>query len=127
MTDAIRIEGLRPVLKKLDRLADPDAFKRPMNQAVQHLHRRIAKYPKKPSHSTYRRTGTLGRKWTTKVENNGRRGEVGNNVNYAIYVQGPKRRHFHKATGWKTIAEVAEQEQGAVVGYFEAEFKRRAK
>jgi len=118
-----RIEGLDKVLKKLDKVAGVN-YNVPMNQALQHLQRRIAKYPPKPSHSTYRRTGTLGRKWTIKVENNGRQGEIGNNTPYAIYVQGPRRREFHKAAGWKSIDEIADSEAGAVIGYFEDEYKR---
>jgi hypothetical protein len=93
----ITIEGVEDVIKKLDSLGDPAIMRRAMNKSVQHLHRRIAKYPPKPGHSSYRRTGTLGRLWTTKVEQGGKRGIVGNKTPYAIDVQGPRRRHFHKA------------------------------
>jgi hypothetical protein len=96
-----------------------------MNKSVQHLHRRIAKYPLTPGHSSYRRTGTLGRLWTTKVEQGGKRGIVGNKTPYAIDVQGPRRRHFHKAAGWKTISEIGQSETDAVVGYFEEEYRNK--
>jgi hypothetical protein len=124
MSDNIHIEGVGKVIKRLDSLGDPAIMRAAMNKSVQHLHRRVAKYPPKPGHSIYRRTGTLGRRWTTKVEQGGKRGVVGNNTRYAPYVQGPRRRHFHKAAGWVTIAEVADEESGAVLGYFEDEYNK---
>ena len=149
--EIVSIEGLDKVMKKLDKLADDGAFKRPMNQAVQHLIRRVAKYPpQKHGRSQpfvslrqrryffwalasgkiqvpYRRTNTLGRKWTPKVSTNGRRGEVGNNTGYGPFVQGSRQSRFHAGGGWKTVENIAESEAGAVVGYFEKEYKRLAR
>jgi hypothetical protein len=54
---------------------------------------------------------TLGRKWTTKTENSGYTGIVGNNVSYAKYVQDSEyQAYFHKQRGWKTIQDVAKEE-----------------
>lgn len=125
MTDRVQVKGAEKVIKKLNSFKDPAATRRAMDKSVQHLHRRVAKYPPKPGHSAYVRTGTLGRLWTTKIEKNGSRGVVGNSTPYAVYVQGPRRRHFHKAAGWKTIQEVATEESNAVVGYFEDEIRKK--
>ena len=121
------VNGANKAAKKLNSLGDPGIMRRAMNRAVQHIHRRIAKYPPKPAHSTYIRQGSkgLGGRWTTKVEQGGKKGIIGNITPYAIYVQGPRRRHFHKATGWLTIKEVGESETDAVVGYFEDEYRKK--
>ena len=122
MAERVTIHGIGPAIKKLNSLGDPGIMKRGMNRAVQHIHRRIAKYP--AQRTTYRRTGTLGRGWTTDVDQGGKRGIVGNITPYAIYVQGPRRRHFHKAHGWLTIQDVGESEADTVVGYFEDEYRK---
>ncbi len=126
MAERITIHGIGPAIKKLNRLADPGIMKRGMNRAVQHIHRRIAKYPPKPAHSTYIRKGSsgLGGRWTTDVDQGGKRGIVGNITPHAIYVQGSRRRHFHKAAGWLTIQDVGESEADTVVGYFEDEYRK---
>ena len=120
------LNGDGKAIKKLNSLGDPGIMKRGMNRAVQHIHRRIAKYPPKPAHSTYIRKGSrgLGGRWTTDVDQGGKRGIVGNITPYAIYVQGPRRRHFHKAAGWLTIKDVGESEADTVVGYFEDEYRK---
>jgi hypothetical protein len=51
----------------------------------------------------YKRTGTLGRSWTTKITNvfGGIRGEVGTNNPYAGWVQRFKTQQpFHRKSGW---------------------------
>lgn len=125
MADRITVKGAEKVIKKLNSFNDPAAMRRAMDKSLQHIQRRIAKYPPKPGHSTYRRTGTLGRLWTTKIENQGKRGIVGNMTPYATYVQGPRRRYFHKAAGWKSIQEVGTEEANAVIGYFEDEIRKK--
>jgi hypothetical protein len=121
----VKVEGVSKVIKKLDSLGNPEIMRRAMTTSLQHLHRRIAKYPPKPAHSTYRRTNTLGRGWTIDVTDNGRRGEVGiKGIRYARFVQGDRQRHFHKAAGWKTAQDVAEQEAEAVIGYFQKEYNK---
>ena len=129
VSERITIHGIGPAIKKLNSLGDPGIMKRGMNRAVQHLVRRIKKYP--AQQTSYRRTGTLGRGWTTDVDQGGKRGIVGNQSRgkkgkkgYAIYVQGPRQRHFHKAHGWLTIKDVGESEADTVVGYFEDEYRK---
>jgi hypothetical protein len=61
----------------------------------------------------------LGRKWTTAPQGT-RAYVIGNNVSYSPYVHDPeKQAAFHKARGWKTTAQVAEQEGPRVVAFIE--------
>lgn len=76
---------------------------------------RLMKYPPKPPQSTYRRTGTLGRRWTVAgpmKKGNDLEVQVGNKTTYGPYVQGPEgvQVRVHKKTGWPTIDKVGEQE-----------------
>lgn len=123
----VQIEGIQDAVDRVASLDDWKILDRAMHKATKFIQRRLAKYPAKPAHSTYRRTGTLGRRWTDKVTNRGREGEVGNNTEYAIYVQGPKRRSFHEAAGWINIEEMAEKVERDVVDIFDDEYKKAAK
>jgi hypothetical protein len=123
MATTVRVEGVDKVIRKLDKLGDPALVKRAMNRSVQHIHRRIAKYPPGP----WDRSGRLGRSWTTKVDQGGKRGIVGNNVVYAIYVQGPRQRWFHEAHGWLTIEDVKDNESKAIREIFEDEYRKATK
>lgn len=125
MTERVRVIGAEKVIKKLNSFGDPAATRRAMDKSLQHIQRRIAKYPPKPPSSRYRRTGTLGRRWTTKIEKNGSRGIVGNNTSYAPDVQGPEQKVIFKKIGWKTIGTVGREESDAVIGYFEDEIRKK--
>jgi hypothetical protein len=147
----IEVLGDEEVFRKLDGLDDPAVFFRPMTEATAHVQNKIAQYPPSPAGRKqgfktdkqrryffwalkngkitlpYKRTGTLGRKWTTSVSADGRTGRVGNNTPYARVVQDSsyeKYSHYHKETGWITIQNVAKNEQRAVTGYFERQYER---
>jgi hypothetical protein len=63
----------------------------------------------------------LGRKWTVAKENNGLTVIIGNNVSYSPYVHDPeKQAAFHKARGWKTTEQVANEETDVVMRQLEA-------
>ena len=122
------VNGANKAAKKLNSLGDPGIMRRAMNRAMLHLHRRMAKYPPKPAHSTYRRQGAsgLGGRWTTDVTQGGKRGVLGNITPYGKWVQRHDRQtRFHKRAGWKTDKQVAESENDAVVGYFEDEYRKK--
>jgi hypothetical protein len=144
----VTIKGMDAVSLKLRNLQNFTQWATPpMQKTVALLHDEIAKYPTKAAgafsryatpkqrraywakvrsgeigHGAggYIRTGTLGRKWVTKVENsiNGVRGEVGNNTGYAQYVQQlASQQSFHKASGWTTEIEAlrkTEKDRNAV-------------
>ena len=135
------IKGLDKVIAKLEKVGQPGALKKPMTKSVAHLHDKIAKYPPASSanspgsgyswyergYGTRTRTGrgyptseTLGRRWTHEVSADGKRGVVGNNASYGPYVQSfEKQASFHKSRGWKTDADVVDEEDKKVKGFFE--------
>lgn len=128
------IKGLDRVTRKLDTLQKFSAWAYdPMDASVKDIQRELAKYPAKAKgaftrYATpgqrraywakvrsgeanhregvgYVRSGTIGRKWTSRVENsvNGVRGVVGNNAPGAEWVQqASTQQPFHKASGWPT-------------------------
>jgi phage gpG-like protein len=152
MPVTINKKDLAAIARKLESLDDPKVFRRPMTQSVQHLQRKLAKQPPKAAgafsamatpgqrraywakvsagditHGSggYRRSGILRQGWTTEVTNGGRRGVVGTNVPYAVYVQGPQQQPFHAASNYPTTEKVAEEEADTVVGFFEKEYERQ--
>lgn len=141
----IRVEqqGLERAIKRLA-AAKPERYVRGVMQAaVEILKDDIAEYPpateaNSPGRNRWyergygprwrrkdgsvggRRTSqTLGRKWTTRVEDRGMTGKVGNNVTYGPYVQHFKAQaRFHKVRGWKTDKEVAERQGRKILQLF---------
>ena len=85
---SIRIYGIDKLQRKLGNAAANRTLRPPMNDAVNEIQRRMQVYPVRPA-SSYVRTGTLGRRWTNKITTNrsGVRGVVGNNTEYAPWVQ----------------------------------------
>lgn len=115
----IRIDGNDEVGRKLDKLIK--AVKKPyapMKMSVAHLHNKMATYPPKRADSWYRRTGTLGRRWTHKVENEGKRGVVGNNTVYAPRVQSHIQQAWVHRGRWQTDKMVAEAELKTIIDFF---------
>lgn len=122
----------------------------PMTKALNHLQRRLGRYPQKapgafsrlatPAQKRaywakvrsgeigtmkgggYRREGTIGRKWSHRITRHasGITGELTNNAPGAIYVIGDRQQPFHKASGWPQVDDVTEKESKAVQGYFDA-------
>lgn len=72
------------------------------------------------------RTGTLGRKWTVKISRsvNGLTGKVGNNTEYAPFVQSDRfQARFHQKR-WQTDRIVVQRNRAAIVNDFETEIRR---
>lgn len=103
--------------RKLDNLDDlAGILRKPMDRALFRLQNRMADYPPPPPGSTYRRTGTLGRRWVgakreivraTSAEITGR---IGNNTEYGPYVQAKQwQRRVHRGR-WPNDEDVASQE-----------------
>lgn len=117
---SIEIKGVSELTKKLGRMASVDVLRPAMNRSVERLRRDMAVYPSQPALANYKRTGTLGRKWATRVTTNNRGmvGTVGNNTPYAPYVQGHLRQNIHLGY-WQTNEDVIEQNRAAIVGDFQ--------
>ena len=121
MATSIEIKGVDEIVRKLGKVGAMDAFRPPMQRAVERLQRGMAVYPSQPALANYRRTGTLGRKWTTQIRQsvNQMIGSVGNNTPYAPYVQSHLRQNIHLGY-WQTDADVVDANRAAIV----ADFKR---
>jgi len=70
----------------------------------------------------YRRTGTLGRRWTTRVTERGSviEGRVGNNTAYAPLAQGPEGVQSREmaARRWPRVDAVLKKNRGIIERYF---------
>lgn len=71
------------------------------------------------------RTGTLGKKWTVKVSRsaNGVTGKVGNNTEYAPFVQSKRFQARLHSKRWQTDESVVQRNRNAIVADFEREIR----
>ena len=117
----IQIKGIDELIRKLGRAEGMKHLRAPMQRAVYRLQARMAQYPAQRPNSTYRRTGTLGRKWTSKIEQSSTSitGRVGNNTSYAPLVQSYRfQARIHRGL-WQTDRYVVDTEYRTIVGDFE--------
>lgn len=114
------LEMLRTMPDRIDR-----AMRGAMTDSTILLMREMKAYPPPPPNSSYKRTGTLGRSWSRRVEGRGMEvtGTVGSNGNmapYNRYVQdGEYQAQMHQGR-WTTIQDAAERNQDAIQGFFES-------
>lgn len=101
------LEKLNAALRQFPDIAHGE-IERAMEATVQHLAGIASEYPPKPPQSEYRRTVTLGRSITGRMEVRPEEvlGFVGTKVQYAPFVIGPRQRDFHKRTGWRKLEDV---------------------
>jgi hypothetical protein len=124
---SVTVTGLDELFRKLDRVAAIDKLEEPTYQGVLLLQSFEQDYPPQPALSRYIRTGTLGRRWTTKVErtSDGFIGRVGNNVPYGPYVQSKRfQARFHARTGWRTDEQAVDENRATIVGFYQAAVDR---
>ena len=134
------------LIKQFTTLAQFKHLKARLKSAALYIKGKIAKYPGGDAHRAqpfktdksrrwffanlregnievpYRRgtspgSEALGRKWTTKAKNSGFSYVVGNNVSYGPLVQGKRQARYHAQTGWKTVDQVAAEEEQTVKDY----------
>lgn len=131
----IKVSGLKSLNGKLNRVVNLRGARRPMERSLALLQDDLASYPRKAagafsrtatpgqrraywarvkagqiSHREgigYVRSGTLGRKWTSRVTESatGIQGRLGNNAGYGVYVQGERQQPFHRISGFTTVKE----------------------
>lgn len=114
---SIEIQGLDKLVKRYGiwqaySIVEPAVRRGAMRNQVT-----MATYPPVPAGSSYRRKGTLGRRWTTKTYNTGEAiyGVTGNNVHYAPRVQDSQRQKpVFKRIGWPTDADAVEKNRKAI-------------
>ena len=124
----ITITGVDKLLAQLGRVEGMNHLRAPMQRSVYRLQARMAQYPAQRPNSTYRRTGTLGRKWTTKITQSASElvGSVGNNTEYAPYVQAYRfQARVHRGRWINTDRYVMKTEQRNIVRDFEDTIAQR--
>lgn len=126
MPDPINVSGFEQFERDLER------FQRAIEQAVEELPQTVGQkieqallllqgqaaiYPAEPPNSTYIRTGTLGRRWTTAQryystgEGGFLVGTVGNNTWYGPLVMSEEDQAPVHQGRWKTIEQIAREQQ----------------
>jgi len=128
----ITLEGAPRAKRKLNDLDDiSDILRKPMDRALFRLAEKMSVYPPPPPGSTYRRTGTYGRRWTTasreirtatatRIE-----GRIGNNTVYGPVVGSKQfQAKIHKDR-WGTDESVAEKEEKWIGDQFDKAMQDR--
>jgi hypothetical protein len=150
MADAsIEIVGLDELMAAVGRLAAMTVVRDAMETAVERVRTQIAIYPPPPGgyrmvwkserqrrfffaalrdgriQVPYRRTGTLGRRWTTKVSGSGGDivGEVGNVTVYGPFVQSQAEQAQIHQGRWRTDEQVATMMAPSIQALFEAKLE----
>lgn len=119
---SIQIKGVAELIARLGKLVAIQVLEPPMQRAVYRLQAAMQDYPPAPRGSRYIRTGTLGRRWTTRITHsgNGITGTVGNNTAYGPLVQSERfQTRTHKRTGWTTDERAVKDNERAIVSDFE--------
>lgn len=119
---SITITGMEQMYAQLGRIASHDKLEQPMQRGVYRLQAFMQDYPPAPTHSSYIRTGTLGRRWTTRIDRSteGLVGTVGNNTKYAPFVQSQMfQRRVMQRIGWRTDQRAVEENRAAIVADFQ--------
>ena len=83
-------------------------LQRAMQDVARQAKANIKKYPEQRPGASYRRTGTLGRRWTYRVTMTlySATAVLGNNTPYGPYVQSEaEQADVHKGWGWTTDAD----------------------
>ena len=122
MPENVRIEGYEELMQAFQSFPEiaQGEIEKVLEKVLLLLQGAIADYPPQVSDATYRRTGTLGRLWTTavrevyEISHSVWGGRVGNAVPYGPYVQDPDRQAPWHADRWKTTDDVIEENEQAI-------------
>jgi hypothetical protein len=135
-SSTVRINGLTPLLKKLETLEQMQGAKRGLAEAANLLHSKLATYPPVRTQAQpfktkkqrayffyalkkglitvpYRRDGNLGKRWTVQGVGT-MRVVVGINRKGWAYVQGGKQSKYHEGN-WLTVNQAAKDNRAAVL------------
>lgn len=116
----LRLQGAPELLAKLAHTPDLllQLIERAVTAGLLQLQHEMAIYPLPPAGSTYHRTGTLGRLWTSDPplwsgRPSGWLGSIGNATSYGPYVQDPKWQSSHN-DAWRTTQVVLDTLTGSI-------------
>lgn len=113
----VTIEGLDGLIQKIGGLNVLNVLRDPFNRAGFRLVAGMANYPQQRAGSTYRRTGTLGRRWVTEQRRTSDSLEqvTGNNTIYAPFVQSKRFQRPPFKGRWRTDEQVMRQEEPEIL------------
>ena len=148
----VTVKGLDDVLRKIESLNKPGAFKKPMQLSVDHLWGKMKRDPAKAPgafsamatdgqrraywakvssgearhdpNRGYIRSHRLYRGWKKRITNSGRRGEIWNDEDYWQFVEGLRQQPFHAASNFPHVAKVVRDETRVVIGIFQRHYER---
>ena len=122
----IDIEGIDKLFSKLDRVQAISTLRPPMQRSVYRLQRDMAQYPPARPGSSYIRTGTLGRRWTTQVTEtaDGLTGKTGNNTSYGPFVQSQMFQAAVHQGRWQSDQQVMDRNRESIQADFERTIQR---
>ncbi len=94
-----------------------DVLEPPLRRGALRIESTMKVYPQQKKGTRYRRTGTLGRRWTTKAERSATRleVEVGNNTVYGPFVQSAARQAWMHKGAWQTDDDAVERNRDAII------------
>lgn len=145
MDTEIIVKGLDELIAKLGRLAAFQNLRQPMADSLNKLWDKVAKYPTPPEPGSfrgfvsakqrryffyalragliqvpYRRTGTLGRRWTMQITQGAESitGILGNNTTYGPWVQDKTQQATIHQGRWPTAQDVLEKQRAWIVNRF---------
>lgn len=140
---SIDIEGMEAVFKKLGKFETLRIMEEPMERSLIKIESALKEYPPTPAPGEWaakthpaqkraffallraglikgKRTGSLGRRWTIKIDRiaDGLEGRVGNNTSYGPFVQSKRfQARFHQGR-WKTDQQVVDELRRGIVDDF---------
>jgi len=126
MNVSVEVKGLDKAIARLKDEHVRREIKTAVNQSVTVLEHDMKEYPDQTKDS-YKRTGMLGRAWTTKVTGgvSGFVGKVGNNVRYVPWVQSKMFQAWMHKDLWKnTDQQVLANNRARIIGFFQSALKR---
>ncbi len=115
------LRGADELIARYGKFELGETLRPPFERGLLRMQGAMAQYPSPRTGSTYVRTGTLGRRWTSaKPVITPLRGRVVNNTKYGPYVQRdpsegqPSQARVHQGR-WQTDVAVMNQHQGPIV------------
>jgi len=123
---SIEITGIDDIFRKLGTVEALNTLRPPMQRGVFRIQGYMADYPPPPATSRYVRTGTLGRRWTTKIDEGmgGITGTVGNNTSYGPWVQSSAfQARVHQGRWTNTDERAVKDNENEIVADFEREIQ----
>jgi len=144
---SVELKGADELVRKLGKAIALSTLRPAMQRSVNWIHDDVVKYPERPSAGSfagfvsdkqrrwffaalrrgditvpYVRTGALGRRWTTKITMgpDALVGTIGNDTEYAPFVQSKDQQAQIHQGRWETIEQVLDDNKPAI----EQEFKR---